>query len=234
MKDMSANMNGMGLPRIGTAALAAHAVTVAGKKDEIYAPLYDSVTYPAAGTTQLTFFALPIGQGTTSAPGATGTKTEADTNLTNASLLPAGNSFYCTGIELVFLPGVLPGTGPAADSTVGQFWNDVWTFAKTGWIRFRIQNRDYIIDGPAINFPPSTRLAGIASVTSTLTSGASTMDQIAYAAVAGVPYHIVPTYITSNQAFTVQLNYPAAVALPSTQAARVFCRLRGRLIRDAQ
>ena len=231
---MITNMNGTGLPRITAGALAAHATTIPGKRDEIYAPLYDSVTYPAAGSTQLTFFALPIGQGTTSAPSATGTKTEADTNLTNAGLLPAGNSFYCTGIEFHFLPGVTPANGPGADNLVGLFWNDVWTFAKAGWARFRIQNRDYIVDGPAMNFPPSSRLAGVASVTSTLTSGASTMDQINYAAVAGVPYHIVPTYITSNQAFTVQLNYPAAVALPSNTAARVFCRLRGRLIRDAQ
>ena len=231
---MSTNAQGVGLPRITAAQLAAHRTTVPGQSDEIYAPLYDSVVYPAAGTNQLTFFALPVGQGATSAPGAAGTKTEADTNLTNASLLPAGNRFYCTGIEFQFLPGILPGTGPAADANAGQFWNDVWAFNKAGWVKFRIQNRDYIIDGPLMNFPPVARLAGVASITSTLTTGAATMDQIAYASAAGAPYHIVPTYITSNQAFTVQVNYPALVPLPSTTAARVFCRLRGRLIRDAQ
>ena len=228
------SMTNTGLPRITAADLAAHATTVAGKSDEIYAPLYDSIVYPAAGSNQLTFFALPIGQGATSAPNAAGAKTEADTNLTNASLLPAGNRFYATGIEFHFFPGLNPGAGAAADALTGQFWNDVFAFLTAGWVRFRIQNRDYIIDGPVINFPPSTRLAGIASVTSTLTAGAATMDQIEYAAAAGVPYHIVPTYITSNQAFTVQLNYPALVPTPSTKAARVFCRLRGRLIRDAQ
>ena len=231
---MSTNQNGVGLPRITAAQLAAHRTTVAGQSDEIYAPLYDSIAYPAAGASQLTFFALPLGQGVTSAPGAAGTKTEADTNLTNAGLLPAGNRFYCTGVEFQFYPGVLPGTGAAADSTAGSFWNDVWAFNKAGWVRFRIQQRDYIVDGPAINFPSSARLAGIASITSTLTAGASTLDQIQYASAAGAPYHIVPTYITSNQAFSVQLNYPALVPLPSTSAGRVFCRLRGRLIRDAQ
>lgn len=231
---MGANAAGTGLPRITAAQLAAHRTTVPGQSDEIYAPLYDSVAYPAAGSNQLTFFALPIGQGVTSAPGAAGTKTEADTNLTNASLLPTGNRFYVTGIELQFFPGLNPAAGPVADATVGQFWNDVYAFLTAGWLKFRIQNRDYIVDGPALNFPPVARLAGIASVTSTLTAGAATMDQIEYASAAGAPYHIVPTYITSNQAFTVQLNYPALVAMPSTKAGRVFCRLRGRLIRDAQ
>lgn len=223
-----------GLNRLTRDQLAAHRVTVPGAQDEIYAPLYDSASYPAAGQTQLTFFALPIGQGTTSAPGATGTKTEADTNLTNAGLLPKGNRFFCTGIEFLFFPGSNPGRGAAADANVGFNWNDTYAVAKSGWVRFRIQNRDYILDGPLQNFPPVTRLAGVASVTSTLTAGASTLDQIDYASFAGMPYNIVPVYIESNQAFTVQVNWPAAVALPSAAAGRIFCRLRGRLIRDAQ
>jgi hypothetical protein len=41
-------------------------------------------------------------------------------------------------------------------------------------------------------------------------------------------------FIESNQSFAVQLNFPSLVTLPSTAAGRLFCRLRGRLIRDAQ
>lgn len=223
-----------GLPGLSRSDLAAHRVTVPGQQDEIYSPLYDSATYAAAGQQQLTFFALPIGQGTTSAPGATGTKTEADTNLTNAGLLPKGNRFYCTGIEFQFYPGNNPGAGASADSILGRNWNDVYAVMKSGWIRFRIQNRDYILDGPLMNFPPVCRLAGAFSVTSTLTAGASTAGEIDYATAAGMPYNLVPVYIESNQAFTVQVNWPAVVALPSTTAGRIFCRLRGRLIRDAQ
>src|SRR6266481_3756473 len=98
-------MSGVGLSNLNRQDLAAHRVTVPGTQDAIYAPLYDSAVYAAAGQLQLNFFSLPIGQGTTSAPGATGAKTEADTNLSNAGLLPKGNRFYCTGVELTLWPG---------------------------------------------------------------------------------------------------------------------------------
>lgn len=223
-----------GLTTTTKAALSAHMARVPGTQDEIYAPLYDSQTYPAAGSTQLTFFALPIGQGVTSAPGGTGAKTENDTNLTNAGLLPLGNRFYMTGIEVMFYPGNNPGFGATADAQLGRNWNDTYAFAKSGWLRFRVQNRDYILDAPMINFPPVTRLAGVASVTSTLTAGAATAGEIDYASLAGMPYNLVPVFLESNQSFTLTLNWIAAVPTPSTVAARVFVRLRGRLIRDAQ
>ena len=225
---------GVGLQNLNRADLAEHRTTVPGTQDAIYAPLYDSASYAVAGQTQITFFSLPIGQGTTTAPGAVGPKTEADTNLSNAGLLPKGNRFYATGLEFQFYPGSLPGRGAAADNTVGFNWNDVYTVAKSGWVRFRIQNRDYVLDGPLLNFPPVTRLAGVASITSTLTAGAATLDQVDYAAFAGMPYNIVPVFIEANQAFTVQVFWPAAVALPSAVIGRIFVRLRGRLIRDAQ
>jgi hypothetical protein len=224
-----------GLTSITQASLAAHQARLPSTQDEIYNPQYDSAVYPAAGTTQLNFFALPIGQGVTSAPGGAGAKTENDTNLTNAGLLPLGNQFYCTGVEIQFFPGVIPGTGPTADATfIGQFWNDLYAFAKSGWLRFRIQNRDYILDAPMLNFPSTKRLAGVATATSTLTAGAATLDQIQYATLAGIPYNIVPVWIESNQSFQLSLNWIAAVPLPSTVAARIFVRLIGRLVRNAQ
>lgn len=223
-----------GLNRISARDLAQHRVSIPGKQDEIYSPLYDYQSYAAAGQLQLNFFALPIGQGTTSAPGATGAKTEADTNLTNAGLLPKGNRFYCTGLEVLLFPGNNPGAGAAADSIAGRNWNDVYAVAKSGWLRFRIQNRDYVLDSPLINFPPVTRLAGAAAVATNLTAGASTFGEIDYAVFAGMPYSIVPVFIESNQSFSVQVNWPALVALPSTTAGRIGVRLRGRLIRDAQ
>jgi hypothetical protein len=223
------NPIGSGYGRISRADLATHVVTVAGKQDEIYSPLYDSVAYALAGQTQLNFFSLPIGQGTTTAPGATGVKTEADTNMYASGLLPKGNSFYCTGIEFNFLPAALPGnTGVLA--TIGQNTNDVWEVANSGWVRFRIQNRDYVLDGPLGVFPPLNRLAVSSTPASVVT--ATTLVQTDYAALAGAPYNIVPVMIESNQGFSVQVNWPAAVGI--TAAGVLKCRLRGRLIRDAQ
>lgn len=223
-----------GLRRITAQDLASHRVTVPGTQDEIYSPLYDSAAYVSATTTQIAFFSLPIGQGTTSAPGGAGPKTEADTNLTNAGLLPKGNKFYCTGIEFQIFPGVSPGRGGVADATAGQFTNDMYVLSKSAWARFRIQNRDYIIDGPLINFPPVSRLSGFAAAATNLTTGAATYSEIEYASIAGAPYNIVPTYILDNQYFSLTVFWPAAITLPSTTNPRIFARLRGRLIRDAQ
>src|SRR5271168_5529502 len=223
-----------GLPQTTKSQLASHMARVPGTQDEIYAPLYDSLVYPAAGTNQLTFFAVPIGQGVTSAPGGAGAKTENDTNLTNAGLLALGNQFYMTGIELIFFPGNNPGFGATADAQLGRNWNDLYAFAKSGWLNFVIQNRTYILDGPMINFPSVTRLAGVAAVTSTLTAGAATAGEIDYASLAGMPYNLVPVFIESNQSFQLSLNWVAVVPTPSTVAARLFVRLRGRLIRAAQ
>lgn len=211
--------------------IASHVVQIPGTQDAIYAPLYDSLAYAAAGQLQLNFFAVPIGQGATTAPGAAGAKTEADTNLTNAGLLPNGNRFYCTGLEFNFIPGSVPGnTGALA--TTGQNVNDVNAVAKAGWARFRIQNRDYVLDGPLGVFPPANRLVVASTPASVVT--ATTIVQTDYAAFGGMLYNIVPVWIPSNTAFSVQVNFPALVPLPSTVAGRIFCRLRGQLVRDAQ
>lgn len=117
-----------------------------------------------------------------------------------------------------------------AIAATGAFWNDLYALAKSGWVRFRIQNRDYVLDAPLINFPPSSRLAGVTAVASVVT--ATTQIEVNYASVAGAPYNIVPVFIQSNQAFSVQVNWPALVTVTAT--TRIFCRLRGQLIRDAQ
>jgi hypothetical protein len=227
----------MGRPVLTKAQLQAHRTTVPGVQDSVWSPLYDSQPYVAAGQTQLNFFANPIGTGTTSAPGATGPKTDADTNMVSSGLLAKGTEFYCEGLELLFFPGILPVREAVALANVGQFADDVWTFWRTGWLKLRIQQRDYILDAPLGKFPPTSRLQ-VVSATQIAPAGAatatSTVYENTYASLGGARYDIVPTYIYSNQSFGVQLNWPAAVALPSGQDARISVRLRGYLIRDAQ
>ncbi|HYM34705.1 MAG TPA: hypothetical protein VET48_04865 [Steroidobacteraceae bacterium] len=214
-----------------------HRTTVPNTADAIWYPIYDSVTYAAAGQTNLTFFSLPIGQGTTTAPGATGAKTEADTNLTNAGLFPKGNRFYMMGIEFKFVPGNTVGKrgdGAVAATAPGRNWTDVNSVAQSGWVKVVIQNRTYVQDGPLGVFPSQDRLAGAAALADTTTAAAAGLVQVDYASFAGAPYQIVPAYIDSNQFFGVTVTWPAAVALPSGVAGRLWCRLLGQLVRDAQ
>jgi hypothetical protein len=225
----AASMNGR--PILTTTQLQNHLTQVGAISDVIWAPLYDSNSYPSAGTLQLNFFALPIGQGTTSAPGATGTKTLADTNMTAAGQLTMGNDFYMTGQEVLFFPGENPGT---QGTTAGFFLNDTWVFSKSGVLTLAIgSNRNYIQDGPLGQFPPITRLA-VASAIAGSGAATTTINESTYAVLAGTPYSITPVYITATLGFQETMTWPALVATVSPNAARVFSRLDGYLIRNAQ
>jgi hypothetical protein len=227
----AASMNGR--PILTTTQLQNHLTQVGAISDVIWAPLYDANSYPSAGTLQLNFFALPIGQGTTSAPGATGTKTLADTNMTAAGQLTMGNDFYMTGQEVLFFPGENPGVQEAG-TQVGFFINDTYVFSKSGVLTLAIgSNRNYIQDGPLGQFPPITRLA-VSSAISGSGAATTTISEVTYAVLAGTPYSITPVYITATLGFQETMTWPALVATLSPNAARVFARLDGYLIRNAQ
>lgn len=221
----------LGRPILTRTELDKHRTTVGPISDVIWAPLYDSGSYTGTGTLNMTFFASPLGQGTTSAPGAAGSKTLADTNMTAAGQLTKGNEFYMTGQEIIFYPGVNPAL--AGSSLIGQFVNDTYTFAKSGVLTLTIgSNRTYIQDGPLAMFPPVTRLGVAAALTGATTTNLA--DSVTYGVMAGEAYSITPVYLEATQGFQEVINWPALVSLPSAQNARVYSRLRGYLIRDAQ
>lgn len=205
--------------------------------DVIWAPLYDFNAYTATtGHTNLSFFAIPQGQGTTSAPGASGTKTNADTNMDTAGQLGKGNMEYVTGIEMLFYPGVDPGRAAVAAADVGEFVDDVYDLGKSGVVTFKVgSGRVYVEDGPLMLFPPSTRLAVQSAIcTAESTTTTSSFAETNYAVWSGEVYTIVPLLLDANQTFTYQVTWPAAVALDSTANARLGARLRGYRIRNAQ
>lgn len=234
-------MSAQGRPVLSKAQINAH-VSSLDTQDVIWGPLYDFQSYGTQGGTQFTFFTAPIGSGTTSAPGANGTKTIADTNLRAAGQLTKGNAFFMTGFEVLLFPGAAstfgPGEGAVTEAKTGQFCNDIYAIGKAGTAVLTVgSDRKYIEDGPLNMFPPVTRLALAAALATTFNATAAstaTLDQVDYAAWSGEPYTIVPIYIDSNQGFQVQLNFPTAVAPPSAIAPRIGVRLRGYLIRNAQ
>lgn len=203
--------------------------------DVIWDPLYDFTSYVATtGHTSLSFFATPVGQGTTSAPGASGTKTEADTNMDASGTLGKGNQFYTTGVEVLFFPGVSPGRAAVAAANVGQFLDDVWNVGKSGLITIKVgSGRTYLMQGPLNLFPPSTRLAVQSAITTTQADTATSgFAEVNYASFSGEVYTIIPILLDSNQQFTVAMTWPAAVTISTN--ARIGMRLRGYRIRNAQ
>ena len=222
---------GLGRPILTLDELNAH-VTQLATQDVIYAPLYDSASWGTAGQTQLSFFAAPVGQGTSTAPGYTGTKTFADTNLQSAGQLTKGNEFYMTGQEFMFYPGSLPEQDITA-AGINGFLNDTYAASKSGYVTLQVgSNRNYIQDGPLGIFPPNARLYVAAAVGGTDTAGTQSVLTQTYAAWTGEPYEITPIYIEATLGFNETIQWPAAVTLATT--ARIFSRLRGYLVRNAQ
>ena len=246
MNGAAAASVGGGRPILSPDYLLAHRVGVPGAKDVIWAPLYDFIAYPSGGFlgNLATFFTNQQGQGISSAPGV-GTnvpKTSFDTNLQAPNQLTLGNEFYCIGSETLFFPGVtnvtnsafalLPGRGVAATTSIGLFVDDVWEVGMQGWKSLKVgTDRYYIQDGPLCLFPPVTRMATAAALTGLAATNEGAV--IEYAAWSGEPYTLVPIYLQTNQLFTVTIQFPTPIALPSAQIGRIGERLRGYLIRQA-
>lgn len=205
------------------AALRKYGVNVPDSVVAISQPLYHYQAYVAAGQTQLTFFQNPTGQNGL---------TFADTNVEAAGSMPSPKKMLVTGVQVAFFPGSNPGTygaGAAANN-----WNDVNAVFKSGWLDFFVGSASWLKDAPVGKFSNDFRLAGVGAASDTSTAAASQQTQIDYATFAGKPYDITPIELTSNQNFNVTLNWPAAVALPSTVDGRIGVILNGFQYRQSQ
>lgn len=232
-----------GRPVLTAQQLNNYSVGVAGQQDVIWDPLYDAIAYPSAGALNFSFYSNPIGQGTSSTPGAGAiNKTVYDTNLVIGNQLTAGNEFLMIGSENLFFPGVNNSTSTTAafgvepgranvPTTVGIFVNDIYNVGNGGNKIMTIgTDRPYITDGPLNLFPPATRLAGFAAIAGGTTTAGNEID---YAAWSGELYTTVPIYIQSNQQWTMVVTFQALIPTPSLTIGRLFDRMRGYLIRQA-
>jgi hypothetical protein len=232
-----------GRPVLQASQLQAHSVGT-GDTDVVWWPLYDSISYPSAGQGNFAFYSNPIGQGTSSAPGAGAVpKTIYDTNLNIGNQLTSGNEFFMIGSESNFLPGVsnaalpltvLPGRANVP-TTVGIFANDIWSVNQGGVKTFTVgTDRKYFQQGPLTNFPPSKRMAGFAALANeTSTTGAGAGSEVVYMTASGELFTMIPVYIQANQNFTMQVSFAAIIPTPSAQIGRLIDVMRGYLIRQA-
>ena len=222
----------------------ARRVTNPAQSEVIRQRFYDYQLYPAAGVTQLTFFANPIGQGTTSAVGATaGTaKTFWDTNLELPNTLPSGKAFMIESIEVAFFAGASSsGYVPATQSFVGvsaaaSDWfptNDVNQFYQSGLLELNILSKNYLRETPMISFPPKANFDLAAS--NSVVAGGNNAAGIALLKAGGRPYFVEPSIALQPAVnFEVVIKYPAAVAMPSSKVGRVGVILDGYFMRASQ
>ncbi len=220
--------------------LASYGVVVEGTVEKIRWSLYDSLTYAGAGQVQLIFFQAQKGApGTVGA--AAGNKTLQDTNMIQAGSLPSYQNFLAEGIELYFLPGsanaavYTPSTLIATAAAFGNFANDVYTFAQSGWLDFFISSKSYLDEAPLLKFPPKAALHAVFGAADHTTAAAASLTVMQYASLGGYPYLLnPPILLTPSQNFNVNLNWNAVLALPSGFAAKVVCSIPGFLYRVAQ
>lgn len=181
----------------------------------IWQPLYDSIVVPAAGSNALRLFQNPIGQAG---------KTIADTNMELGGQIPKGQSFKCTGVEVLLLPA-----GAVYGAAVPSVSNDVQEFYSGGALRVQIGSKDFVTQAPLLRFPPSVRQGGYAAINDTNASAIQTID---YSSACGREFSIVDLLLESSQNFNVTLL--EVPALPSGQDAVVFVTLNGYLARNQQ
>lgn len=194
-----------------------------GQEEGIWQPQYDYQTYATAGTTSMSFFQVPQGQGG---------KTIADTNIEQAGALPIPKRFLVQAIEVVFYSGVTPSTFGAG--AAANYINDVHAIAKSGHLQFFIGSKAYLDEAPIGVFPASFGIGGFAAASDASTAAASQQTLVQYGRPVGRTYEITPILIPSQQNFKVILDWPAVVATPSGVDGRIGVRLLGTLYRNSQ
>jgi hypothetical protein len=136
---------------ISAADFSQNRVTNPGQSEVIRQRLYDYQLYPAAGAQQLSFFQASIGQGITTAIGATvgSPKSQWDTNMELGGQLSSGKSYLVESIEVLFLPGASNVANTYTTAALNQFAAvaalavtsaiaDVQQFYQTGMLELNI------------------------------------------------------------------------------------------------
>ena len=202
-----------------------YAVNRKDQMEVVRQSLYDFQTYAQAGQTQLTFFALPVGQSS---------KTKADTNMTVAGQLPAPIRFAIQSIEVYFIPGVFPSAAPAA-AGIDNHVNDIWeVMTGTSWLELVIGSKPYLVEGGVLHrMPPATRMHGFAGMSDATTAGASLFSRTSHMCPTGQTYQIDPVLLLEpNQNFSVTINWPAAIGI--SVAGRIGVVMQGVQARNSQ
>jgi len=179
--------------------------------EDLWQPLYDRVNYAAAGTNQVSFYAVPKGQSATLlstytaatftwAAAAKG-KTYRDTNIENANVVPT-KLFKTVGISWGMFHSILGGASAVGNTA------DREVIRQGGFLQFRIVDKDII-------FLPLSLIPEVNPLV------ASTQNAInAYAGGGGqnVPMYKFPIPITLNpyENFLVLLQFDNSPALSTT------------------
>jgi hypothetical protein len=223
---------------------ARNQVGIAGKLEIYWQPIFDWNIYPTAGLNQMLIFQNPQGSGFSAQPiGAAAPKTNADTNLSQAGLLPAPQAFWVDGWEIQVDAGSVATANLFAVQTPNQFNAvaaaavqsgevDVNSILSSGVFSFTIMQKEYYREGPLYRLPPRANLR----IDSAIATTSATTAQVGKAKMRaqGNPVRIDPGLgISTTSNFQAQITWPALVATAANNA-RIGCFMNGWLFRAAQ
>jgi hypothetical protein len=166
-------------------------------------PLYDYIRYPAAGTTSLTFFSVPLG-GTD--PVSSSAKTFEQTNVQKSGQLGYPFVIHQFRLDVRLLPKTRQ---PAAISALTDYvWDDVGDAASAlenllgqGVLNFKIGQKSYF----DINKPFRTCKSGFGV---SLPSDAGAAGAVHVQQAEGKPYAVTPPqYVAPDQIITVTVDF---------------------------
>lgn len=222
-------------------------VTKLNDVEVIRQSLYDTVIYALAGSANIAFFQLPLGQGLSASPGnANAVKALADTNMQMAGALPAPQGFWIQSIEVDVHPGSVTtantytiqtvassAAAPAAATGIVQILavNEIHSILASGSLVLTIGQKPYLQEAPLLRFPPKCRFELDAAVggNSATTANFGALKLKA----GGRPYILEPGLaLMTSQNFSVNLLWPVVVAITNNAQVRVI--LDGWLFRGVQ
>ncbi len=209
-----------GLEAVSIADLEAYDVNVDGQPLVTWQPQWDYQDYPNAGFTgERLFFQIPIGQAS---------KTLEDTSMSGQGRLPTPVNMMVTGIEAVFFSGASPVELAGGVAVTSSIWNDLYAVHNGRLsVKFKIGDKTWLEEAPIGVMPSCFWLDGPAAIHYTQAAAADELAKIDYASFRGPPYQVVPFRLISNQQFSLTVNSPAAIALPSGVDGRWGFRLHG-------
>jgi hypothetical protein len=177
--------------------------------EDIGQPLYDRVNYPAAGTSQLSFFSVPFGSiSTLIVAGATVTtkvKGYRETNMDTGSVVPT-KLFKLMGVSFGYIPvqQVFTNTSTA---TIGD---DILRLKYGGFLEFRIVDKPILY--LPMHFVPESN--PIQCVATTISAPATVM---ASGIISALPFPLykfgLPVTINPFENFRFLLNFDSSPAL---------------------
>lgn len=186
--------------------------------------LYSFVTYPAGGSSALTFFQNPYGaQGITLA----------DTNMQSAGMLPSPQKFLVQGLGVRFISGLAASTLGAASAD--NALNDTNAILRTGIVTLDISSKNYFTTTPLAELPCRAYTAGMAGLSNATTPAAGLASAVQLAWVNGDVFRPNPLLLESTMNFRVTVTWPTLIPVPSTNAtSRLGIYLYGTLYRPPQ